>query len=112
MRMNMPNRRSEVLVTEFLRDALAVDAVGVPDLEARPDPVVKAAEPRGGHATSGSVTISASSGGRDGSGMPGTGYLFLPHVNGDSCVVRDGHQAGRRRDLEPVRLHLPAERPA
>jgi hypothetical protein len=25
--MNMPNRRSEVLVTEFLRDALAVDAL-------------------------------------------------------------------------------------
>jgi hypothetical protein len=33
--MNMPNRRSEVLVTEFLRDALAVDALGVPELEAR-----------------------------------------------------------------------------
>ena len=31
----MPNRRSEVLVTEFLRDALAVDALGVPELEAR-----------------------------------------------------------------------------
>jgi hypothetical protein len=28
-------RRSEVLVTEFLRDALAVDALGVPELEAR-----------------------------------------------------------------------------
>jgi hypothetical protein len=35
MRMNMPNRRSEVLVTEFLRDALAVDPLGVPELEAR-----------------------------------------------------------------------------
>jgi hypothetical protein len=29
------HRRSEVLVTEFLRDALAVDALGVPELEAR-----------------------------------------------------------------------------
>jgi hypothetical protein len=31
----MPSRRSEVLVTEFLRDALAVSALGVPELEAR-----------------------------------------------------------------------------
>jgi hypothetical protein len=31
----MPSRRSEVLVTEFLRDALAVGALGVPELEAR-----------------------------------------------------------------------------
>ena len=35
MRINMPSRRSEVLVTEFLRDALAVSALGVPELEAR-----------------------------------------------------------------------------
>jgi hypothetical protein len=52
---------------------------------------------------------------RDGFGMASTGYLFLPPVNGDSCVVPDRHQAGRRRDLEPVRLHLPvvpAERSA
>jgi hypothetical protein len=31
----MPSRRSEALVTEFLRDALAVDSVDVPELEAR-----------------------------------------------------------------------------
>jgi hypothetical protein len=31
----MPHHRSEALVTEFLRDALAVDALGVPELEAR-----------------------------------------------------------------------------
>jgi hypothetical protein len=31
----MSSGRSEVLVTEFLRDALAVDALGVPELEAR-----------------------------------------------------------------------------
>jgi hypothetical protein len=30
----MPSRRSEVLVTEFLRDALAPDSLGVPELEA------------------------------------------------------------------------------
>ena len=35
LRINMPSRRSEVLVTEFLRDALAVSALGVPELEAR-----------------------------------------------------------------------------
>jgi protein-S-isoprenylcysteine O-methyltransferase Ste14 len=35
MQINMPSRRSEVLVTEFLRDALAVSALGVPELEAR-----------------------------------------------------------------------------
>src|SRR6476661_6379053 len=35
MRTNMPSRRSEALVTEFLRDALSVDALGVPELEAR-----------------------------------------------------------------------------
>ena len=44
--------------------------------------------------------------------MAGTGYLFLPTVNGDSTVVPDRHQAGRVRDLELVRRHLPAERPA
>ena len=31
----MPRRLSEAVVTEFLRDALAVDSVGVPELEAR-----------------------------------------------------------------------------
>ena len=31
----MPSCRSEVLVTEFLRDSLAVQAVGVPELEAK-----------------------------------------------------------------------------
>jgi hypothetical protein len=31
----MPRPRSEAFVTEFLRDALAVDALGVPELEAR-----------------------------------------------------------------------------
>jgi hypothetical protein len=31
----MSSRRSEVLVTKFLRDELAVDALGVPELEAR-----------------------------------------------------------------------------
>ena len=31
----MPSRRSEVFVTEFLRDALGVGALGVPKLEAR-----------------------------------------------------------------------------
>jgi hypothetical protein len=31
----MPSRRSEVLVSEFLRSALAIDALGVPELEAR-----------------------------------------------------------------------------
>jgi hypothetical protein len=31
----MRSRRSDVLVTEFLRDALAADALGVPELEAR-----------------------------------------------------------------------------
>jgi len=31
----MRSRRSDVLVTEFLRDALAADALGVPQLEAR-----------------------------------------------------------------------------
>jgi hypothetical protein len=35
MRINMPSRRSEVFVTEFLRDALGVGALGVPKLEAR-----------------------------------------------------------------------------
>src|SRR3979411_1054280 len=35
MRRNMSSRRSEVLVTKFLRDDLAVDALGVPELEAR-----------------------------------------------------------------------------
>src|SRR4029077_13110628 len=35
MRRNMSSRRSEVLVTKFLREALAVDALGVPELEAR-----------------------------------------------------------------------------
>ena len=29
LRINMPNRRSEAAVTQFLRDALAVDALGV-----------------------------------------------------------------------------------
>jgi hypothetical protein len=50
-------------------------------------------------AAGGSVTISASSGGRDGSGMAGTGYLFLPTVNGNSTVVPDRYQAGCRRDI-------------
>jgi hypothetical protein len=40
------------------------------------------------------------SGGRDGSGMGGTGYLFLPPVNGNSTVVPERHQVGRHRDLE------------
>jgi hypothetical protein len=31
----MPSRRSEVFVTESLRDALGVGALGVPKLEAR-----------------------------------------------------------------------------
>jgi hypothetical protein len=31
----MPHRRSQANVTQFLRDALAVDALGVPELEAR-----------------------------------------------------------------------------
>jgi hypothetical protein len=31
----MPSRRSEAAVTQFLRDALSVDALGVPELEAR-----------------------------------------------------------------------------
>jgi hypothetical protein len=31
----MPSRGSEVLVIKFLRGALAVDALGVPELEAR-----------------------------------------------------------------------------
>jgi hypothetical protein len=44
--------------------------------------------------------------------MAGTGYLFVPTVNGDSTIVPERHQAGCRRDLEGVRLHLPAERPA
>jgi len=35
MRRNMSSRRSEVLVTKFPRDELAVDALGVPELEAR-----------------------------------------------------------------------------
>jgi hypothetical protein len=35
MRIKMPSRRSELLVAEFLRDALAVDALGAPELEAR-----------------------------------------------------------------------------
>jgi hypothetical protein len=34
---NMSSRRSEVLITKFLRDALAVGALGVPELEARPE---------------------------------------------------------------------------
>jgi hypothetical protein len=42
-------------------------------------------------AAGGSVTISACSGGRDGSGMGGSGYLFMPRVNGDSCVVPERH---------------------
>jgi hypothetical protein len=51
-------------------------------------------------------------GSRDGSGMAGTGYLFVPNVNGNSTIVPERHQIGGRRDLELVRLHLPAERPA
>src|SRR4029077_15627 len=35
MRRNMSSRRSEVLVTKFLRDELAVDALGVPDNRVR-----------------------------------------------------------------------------
>src|ERR1700757_4332434 len=35
MPITMPRPRSEAFVTEFLRDALAVDALGVPELEAR-----------------------------------------------------------------------------
>ena len=31
----MPHRRSQATVAQFLRDALAVDALGVPELEAR-----------------------------------------------------------------------------
>ena len=31
----MPHRRSQATVTQFLRDALAVDELGVPELEAR-----------------------------------------------------------------------------
>ena len=60
-------------------------------------------------AAGGSVTISASSGGRDGSGMAGTGYLFLPTVNGNSTVVPDRYQAGCRRDIaaRSLRLALP-----
>jgi hypothetical protein len=39
-------------------------------------------------------------------GMHGSGYLFRPRVNGDSTVVPERHQVGRRRDLEPVRFYL------
>jgi hypothetical protein len=48
---------------------------------------------------------------RDGSGMRGSGYLFLPPVNGNSTVVPERHQVGCHRDLELVRLHLPAKKP-
>src|SRR4029077_5230713 len=33
--LSMPHRRSQATVTQFLRDALAVDELGVPELEAR-----------------------------------------------------------------------------
>jgi hypothetical protein len=52
------------------------------------------------------------SGCRDGSGMRSTGYRFRSGVNGNSTVVPERHQVGCRRDLELVRLHLPAEHPA
>jgi hypothetical protein len=41
--------------------------------------------------------------------MAGTGYLFLPTVNGNSTVVPDRYQAGCRRDIaaRSLRLALP-----
>ena len=43
--------------------------------------------------------------------MHGSGYLFLPPVNGNSTIVPERHQVGCHRDLELVRLHLPAKKP-
>jgi hypothetical protein len=36
--------------------------------------------------------------------MAGSGYLFLPPVNGNSTVVPERYQVGRHRDLVLVRL--------
>jgi hypothetical protein len=34
--------------------------------------------------------------------MAGSGYLFLPPVNGNSTVVPERHQVGCRRGVMPV----------